>query len=1227
MPGVPDRPSAYIPRDRRAALAAGRSLPERDHGAALFADVSGFTPLTEALARELGSQRASEALTGHLNRVFHAVIEELHRCGGDVIYFSGDALTCWLSGDDGSRAVASGLGMQEAIRREGQVTTPGGLSMQLELKVAVAVGPARRFVVGDPQIQLLDVLAGSLIDRIAAVEQLAEKGEVLAHESALSGLGDGFVLGETRVSQEAGEVTVIRGAAHAAPHPSRLEPDADVELPAELERPWLLAPVYERLTAGTGEFLAELRPAYPAFISFRGIDYDADESAGEKLDHFVRAVQHVLQSYGGSLLQVTLGDKGAYLYAVFGTPHAHEDDAARACAAAVELQALEHTTAAREIRIGISYGRMHSGTHGHDRRRTFVCLGDATNLAARLMSKAPEGGIYISDLVQRRLGEGFTWTQLEPLTLKGKAAPVTAYSLMGASARRSRRVVRYPLPLIGRTQELSLLDARLQEAVRGRGRIIGLSAEAGMGKSRLLAEFIRTTGRRGVHVALGECQSYGTNAGYVVWSEIWRNLFRVDEDLPVAAQITALERALHEIDPALVPRAPLLDGLLGLEIPDTELTVAFDPQLRKTSLENLLADCLRALAAREPLVLVLEDCHWLDPLSRDLLGVIARTIATSAVLLVVVYRPEAALPQEGALGTLRGLEEIELSLLDEEQMAAVVEGKLSQLLGEGRAAPVSASAPLRDLVVSRAQGNPFYAEELLNYVHDQGIDPSDQLALITLELPESLHSLILSRIDTLAEAPRTTLKVASVIGRTFRAPMLPGVYPELGEMEAVRSNLRALRRVDLVVPDREADESFLMKHAVTQEVAYESLPYALRSTLHGQAGAYLEQQSDPSERRLDLLAHHYWHSAQEQKKRLYLRLAAEQAQASYANAAAIDYYERLASLLDGGERADVLLELGKVLELVGDWQRAREAETSALELALQTGDERAVAWCEAAIAEVARKQNRYDEAAERLARAAGAFEAVGDEEGLGRVLHLEGTLAAQRGQLEDARSRYERSLAVRRAIGDLAMSASVLSNLGIVAEYEADFALSRSLHEQALALRTELGDRWAIANSMTNLGMIATLEGRNEEARSWFEDSMRLNSEVGDSWRVVICHNNLGNACRGLSDYAAARDHYFESLLAHRERDDKWALAFLLEDVGRLAALTGEPERALELLGAADAVREQIGSPRSAGLEHAILSDVEPAIAGLPADQRRAARARGGGFDPGQAIEVALSLR
>jgi tetratricopeptide (TPR) repeat protein len=156
--------------------------------------------------------------------------------------------------------------------------------------------------------------------------------------------------------------------------------------------------------------------------------------------------------------------------------------------------------------------------------------------------------------------------------------------------------------------------------------------------------------------------------------------------------------------------------------------------------------------------------------------------------------------------------------------------------------------------------------------------------------------------------------------------------------------------------------------------------------------------------------------------------------------------------------------------------------------------------------------------------------------------------------------------------------------------------------------------------------MVASLQGLNEEARRRFEHAMALNREVGDNWMVAISHNNLGNANRGLGDYAAAREHYVACLQAHREHDDKWALAFLLEDVSRLAALADEPVLALELLGAADALHEQTGAPRSAALDQEIAADTEPAVSSLTADQRTSARQRGRTFDPARAIDAALSL-
>jgi len=1214
-----DRPDAYIPGDRRRALATGAAMPDRVHGAALFADISGFTPLTEALANELGAQRGAEEITANLNRVFHALISDLDRFGGHVIYFSGDAITCWLDGDDGTRAVACALAMQATMEDLREVVTPGGTKVPLAMKVSIAVGAARRFIVGDPDVQRIDVLAGRLIDALASAERLAERGDVVLDASALEALGERVDVAATRVDEASGRRCAVVGRLRIAV-PAVMQAASEAPLPADAVREWVLPAVYQRLTTGRGEFLAELRPAFPLFVRFGGIDYDDDDDAIAKLDDFIRQVQRIVTSFGGNLLNLTLGDKGGYVYAAFGAPHAHEDDAARAAAAALELRELSATTASGAIQIGITRGPLLSGAYGHAMRQTFTCLGDAVNLSARLMSAAPPGQIYVSEPVRRMAGDVFLWELLAPISVKGKSEQVMAFALTGSKRRATRRQG-HELPIVGRWRELETMGGWLDQALAGEGRIVGVSAEAGMGKSRLVAEFVRTATERGIVVAIGECQAYGSNTSYFVWREIWSTLLGIDADRPEEEQVQALEAELAAIDPALTQRAPLLDGLLDLAIPDNELTASLDAKLRKTSLEGLLVACLRARTRDRPAVLVLEDCHWVDPLSRDLLEVLARAVADLRAMIVLAYRPSTSVGGGLGIENLPHFAEIALAELDSEHAALLVRSKLAQMTGVDAEPPAS----LIELVTKRSQGNPFYIEELLSFIRSRGVNPQDEAALRKIELPESLHSLILSRIDALPESPRRTLKVASVLGRVFRAPMLPGVYPELGALASVEQDLRTLAAADLVNIELEETRSFLFKHVVTQEVAYESMPFALRSTLHGRVGGYIEAtEADAIERNLDLLAHHYLHSGNLPKKREYLLRAGVAAQADYANAAAMGYFERLAPLVDDSARIDVLLKLGKVLDLTGKWNDAAQVETQALALAERLGDRIAQAACETALAEEARKQGRYDEALARLDRAAEMFRASGDEKGLGEVLHLVGNVGAQRGDYDKAVENYEASLAIRERLGDKASVGSLFSNLGIIAEYRGDIDSSRSFHERSLALRTEVGDRRAIGNSTTNLGMIAYLRKNFAEARDWFQKSMLLNREVGDAWMVALCHQNLGNATRELRDYAAARRHYAECVNAYRDYDDKWALAFVLEDVGILAALSGHPCAALELIGAADSLRAALGTPRAPTLESEIERQISASVASLSVDAQNQCRTRGRELDFDAALERAL---
>ncbi|MGA8847827.1 MAG: tetratricopeptide repeat protein, partial [Nocardioides sp.] len=1158
VPLTSDDPEAYVAEDRRWALAGGEPVDGRRSGTTLFADVSGFTALTEALADELGPERGAEELTGVLERVFHALIATLHDVGGSVVYFSGDAITAWLDGDAGLRAVSCAFAMQETMDRVGVVVSPGGKEVRLGVKVAVALGQARRFVVGDPSIQLLDVLAGSLMDEVAAAEGTASPGEVVVTKPVLAALGASAVGAQLR-DGALGPVAALT-AVEATPEPWVNFADS-APLSLDEVRKWLLPAIFERVRTNRGDFVAELRPAVPMFFKFTGIDFDADDDSPQLLDNFIVAAQRIVDGYGGSLLQITVGDKGAYLYAVFGSPEAHGDDAARACAAALDVLTLQDDTITG-ISIGIAAGRLRSGTYGHRRRRTFCCLGDAVNLAARLMSKAPIGGVMVSDSVRRAALDVAEFSDVELLTLKGKARSVPAARLLRgrdphAGGRR--------LQLMGRDDELALLLERVHETREtGSGGLIGVCGGAGIGTSRLIAEVVERARESGTTIDDGTARAHRSVGAYSAWWGIARGLLDVRDDMDAHELADHLDRLLP---PDLRPRAPLLGGLLGMPLPDNDLTASLEAKLRKTSLEQL-AEQLLVERVVTPHLIVLDDAHLMEPLGRDLLVAISHAIRSLPITLLLGYRRGA----EALLGLAVDPElaqEVVLPPLEPAQTTALAVAELTRLSGDGAAIPPALIA----LAVERSDGNPLWVRELCRYLHDRSRDsraPSEP-AVDALDLPATLHGLVLNRLDQLPEAPRRAAKVASVVGTSFSGRLVQQSYPELGAADDLRHSLQELERREVARPLDQAD-SWAFTHALLHDVAYESLPFALRSQLHDRiADAILAGASGDPERQLDDLAHHCWHGGDDAKKREHLRKAGDAASAAYANDAALLHYRRLLTLLPTAEQTAVLVRIGKILELQTEWRAAADAFRGALEAARAAEDEPGAAWAQTWLADVARKQGHFEDATTGLESAAQAFTHLDDQIGMAQVRHLQGTLAAQRGDLPLARSHYEASLAQREALDDRHGMAALYSNLAIVAEYESDYELAEDLAGRGLELRRELGDRRGIAVSQNNLGMLATLRGDPSGAQARFAESMALATEVGDTWMVALGHHNLGNAARDLDQTDQASASYRTALDAYRRYDDDWVLALLYEDVALLAGATGRAHDAWQLVGCSDA--------------------------------------------------------
>ena len=429
-------PSLYMPIDRWHGLANGLSLPEYTTGTALIADISGYTMLTETLITTLGTRRGTEALTQQINLIYTALITEVHRYHGSVIGFSGDAITCWFDGlnqpedQAATRAISCAQAMQRAMGQFSALTLPNCETIRMCVKTALATGPARRLQVGNPADQLLDVLAGATLQRMARAEHAANPGEIVVDMPTALLLADRMFIQQWRLEGDPGEPSVLFAVIDGLADPCPPIPwEIPPSLPPHLARPWLLSALFDRLRAGLGDNVTELRSMVAVFLRFSGIDYDQNDAAGEQLNAYIHWVQSVLAEHTGILINMTIGDKGSYLFAAFGQSASNEQNAIGAVRAAITLcRPPPRFQFMPPVQVGISAGIMQIGSCGGELRRTYTILGDGVNLAARLMENALPGTALANRNVQLLTRDEFDWKLLPSIQVKGKRQAIRVAS-------------------------------------------------------------------------------------------------------------------------------------------------------------------------------------------------------------------------------------------------------------------------------------------------------------------------------------------------------------------------------------------------------------------------------------------------------------------------------------------------------------------------------------------------------------------------------------------------------------------------------------------------------------------------------------------------------------------------------------------------------------------------------------------------------------------------------
>ncbi|MEO8561719.1 MAG: AAA family ATPase [bacterium] len=897
--------------------------------AVLFTDFAGFTALTERLAAEgpIGAERLSEIL----NWYYGILTDAIGRHGGDTVLFAGDALLAVFDADTESdadatrRAAACALDIQRRL-----ATAPPPHDATLGLRCTLGVGALTSHRVGGIGGRWLTILGGDPLDAVFRADSMARPGLVVATASAWRAIAE-RARGEWIASDEVARVHEVSGeVALAGSAKIPMAPPSG----KGIER--LVIPVLrDRLSRGQAEYLSEFRDASIVFVQMQTVN-PGDPSDHALLHAAALATQEETARLDGTLYQMLRDDKGCSAVIAFGLPgQAHDDDAARAAEAALAV-----CRRLGDLRVGagagIATGLVFCGAYGGGTRRNYGILGPTINRAARLMQVAGSG-VVMDEMTSARSARWLHSLELAPIQVKGIATPLRVFEPTSRRGQHSPPAEGPVHQMVGRASEEARIVAHFA-ALRERdaGGSIVIEADAGMGKSTLLRRVVELARARDLRVLEGAADSIEHSTAYLAMRPVFRSLLAIPSDARADDARAAVTNRLEPMSRRMRELAPLLNVVLPLEIPENELTSQMSGTIRAANLTDLLVALVESAAMEQPLVLALEDLHWMDDASLQLCARIVETLPR--VLVIATVRPMT--PEPPSITRLTAGESREKLLLGTMSPTEIVE------LLRRRLAVSTIPVAVKELILAKAEGNPFFSEELALTLRESGViivqDGECRLAsvgaLSAVSLPGTVKGVITSRIDRLTSDAQLTLKVASVLGRSLERSTLESVHPGRGSLA---DGLRDLESAELLVAEPDDETRLVFRHALIQETAYGLMAFAQRRPLHAAAAAYIEHahQADltPYYARL---AYHWSRAERPEKAVRYLGEAGKQALESYANQSAIDFFTeaiKLDETLRGPLRVDPLRaswhrQLAEGSYSLIEWDQARTHYEQAIQL-------------------------------------------------------------------------------------------------------------------------------------------------------------------------------------------------------------------------------------------------------------------------------------------------------
>lgn len=1059
------------------------------NAAALFVDVSGFSVLTDQLMEH--GQHGAEVLAGVMGEIFEPLIDTVYSQRGFVAGFAGDAFTAVFPDANHSsarRALAAAVAIQKEMQaRQEQETVYGVFS--LTAKVGLATGEVIWGIVSAEDGQQASYyFQGTAIDGCAEAEHTARPGDVILDRASYELVRNGVTV------EGVGDHFRLRAVTASLPAPV-----ADHRPPVSAEQLLHFVPRAVVHAGRSGEF----RPVVNMFISLPTVRTEA------QLDIFMQSVFNLQARYGGLLKQLDYGDKGAKLLLFWGAPVAYENDIQRALHFILELQA----QTAIPINGGLTYQVVHAGYIGSSLRGEYTCYGRGVNLAARFMTDAPRGEIWVDEHMARRAGEQFDLEFEGEKSFKGFAEPQKVYVLF---ERRDGADALYEGRLVGREANLDRLKRFVAPIYDGLSAgMLVIWGEPGAGKSRLAHEFLTNHLQPDIETQVFLAQSDEILRQSLNPFRYWlKRYFGQSEGLAETRNKRSFNRKLDQLiaeteEKYLVDELDrlrsFLGALVGLHWPDSLYEQVDAKERRKLTLAGLGA-LLQAESYRQPAVLLLEDVHWIDQ---------------DSVAFISAWLSEGVQPEEGPapvaiLATARyegedgwlddiPYQEMNLSALSAAELAAFTEAYLG--------APPDDN--LLALLVERSEGNPFFAEQILRYLREsQQLDnDSGRWQLMAREkspLPRDVNALLVARLDRLAYDVRKVVQTAAVLGREFEVRVLSQMLHEdktlprkiaRAEQESIWSTLNEI--------------SYLFKHALLRDAAYRMQIRARRQALHKAALEALESlyRDDPGGRFGELAYHALMAELPEPTFR-YSLAAGNEAMSKYAAAEAVNVYRPARDLIgqvgtSPEERHQLCTLYGRALELTGDPAAALAHYEAMEQLAREVGDQRLE--LAAVVAQGTMRSTGNVMSDFKLAESLG-------QKGLELASALDDRAAEAKiywnlihayrltGQYEEALASGLRALEVAETLDLREQIAYIANDLGTVYMGLGEISKMLATSRRAVKLWRELDNGPMLIDGLAVYGMTLSMTGQFEDALVVAEEGIALSQAAKNRWGEAIMH-------------------------------------------------------------------------------------------------------------------------